>query len=81
MTAALVQFPAREVDDIPRMLRNLADGIEQGKHGESHNLAWVLDCGDGEIKVGLLGTAAELAPTLHYLLALGLRKVEDAASG
>lgn len=76
MAAELVKFPARDITDVPRMLRELADSVEAGKYGDAHNLAWVIDQGHGAIAVGLCGTAPELGPTAHFLLALGMRKIE-----
>lgn len=79
MTAQLLSLPLSDVQDVPLLLRNLADAIERGDYGDAHNLAWVIDCGDSRIEVGLMGPCGELAPMLHYLLALGVRKVEEAA--
>jgi len=80
MSAILLSLPERDVTDVPAMLRNLADKVEAGEFGDAHNVAWVIDCGNARIEVGLLGQCGELAPTLHYLLALGIRKVEDAGT-
>lgn len=55
MSASIVELPARHVGDIPRMLRHLADQIEQGKYGaDAGPLVWVLDCG-AEVEVGGCG--------------------------
>lgn len=72
----LVQFPEADVADVAASLRKLADSIEAGKFGAAHNIAYVCDCGDGEIAVGYLGRAAQLAPSAYYLLGLGMRHLE-----
>ena len=79
MSAELVQFPPQDVTKVAIALRNLADAIEQGQYGEAHNCAWVIDCGNKRIEVGLLGACPELSSSLHYLLSLGRRVVEKAA--
>lgn len=76
MTATLVSLPDRDLRDIPRALRDLADSIEAGEYGAAHNLAWVIDCGDNRIEVGLLGAAPEPAPTAYFLFGLGMRRIE-----
>ena len=40
-------------------------------------MTWVIDCGDSRIEVGLLGSAAEAAPTAYFLLGLAQRRLED----
>ena len=77
MSAKLIQFPDSNRHNIPQELRNLADSIEAGKYGDAHTLAWVIDCGDARIEVGLLGAAAEAAPTAYFLLGLAQRRLED----
>lgn len=72
----LLAFPERDVQDIPRGLRALADRIEKGECGASHVLAWVVDCGDGRIDVGCLGAAAEPGAVAYYLYGLAMRKLE-----
>jgi hypothetical protein len=82
MTAQLLKLPEQPAaQDIPAALRLLADSVERGDFDAAHNLAWVIDCGDGRVDVGYLGQCPELATALHYLLALGQRKVEDAGLG
>lgn len=63
--------------DVAGALRELADNIERGGKGDAHNLAWVLDCGDGVIETGLMGKAPEPAMTAYYLLGLAQRKLEQ----
>jgi hypothetical protein len=77
VSAELVQFPERDMSDVPRMLRSVADSIEAGEYGDAHNLAWVIDCGAGRIEVGLCGKAPEPGLTGHFLLACGQRKIEN----
>ena len=72
----VVEFPQRDVKDIPRMLREIANGIEAGEYGDAHNLAWVIDCGDSRIEIGLLGTAPEPGITCYYLFGKAMRKLE-----
>jgi hypothetical protein len=73
----IVKFPKINLADIPESLRRLANSIEAGEFGAAHTLAWVIDCGNGKISVGLLGEAAEPALTAHFLLTLGLRELEN----
>lgn len=75
----VVELPVSDIGDVPRMLRTLADQIEAGDYGDAHNLAWVLDCGDGRIEVGLCGRAPEPGLTGHFLMAVGQRKFEGTA--
>ena len=79
MSAELVQFPPQDCTKVAIGLRNLADAIENGGYGDAHNVAWVIDCGNKRIEIGLLGACPELATSLHYLLSLGVRNVEKAA--
>lgn len=76
MTAKLITLPDRDIRDIPRALRDLADSIEAGKYGRAYNLAWVMDCGDKRIEVGLLGASPKPAPTAYFMLGLGMRRIE-----
>lgn len=77
MIAELVKLPDRNVQDIPRALRTLADEIEQGKiGGDCHNIAWVIDAGDGRVECGLLGPAAESGPTGYLLFGKAMRALE-----
>ena len=67
MTIQVITFPGAQVSDIPACLRDLAENIEAGNFGEAIALLWVLDCGDGQVEVGLSGRAGEPAPTAHFL--------------
>lgn len=79
MSVQLLQFPPSRIDDVPRMLRHLAEGIEQGEFGDAHNIAWVIDCGNGRVECGMAGSAPEPAALGHFLFALGMKKLEDGA--
>lgn len=76
MAAELLKLPERNIQDIPRTLRTLAEEIEQGKLGDCHNIAWVVDCGAGHVECGLLGAAAEAGPTAYLLFGKGMRALE-----
>jgi hypothetical protein len=79
VSATLVQFPEREIDDIPRMLRRLAEQIEAGQYDEANNVAWVIDCGNGRIELGMMGRCKEPGAEAHLLLSLGINKIEAGA--
>jgi len=72
----VVQFPASGVEDVPTSLRNLADSIESGNFGDAHNLAWVIDCGDGRVECGLAGKSPSSGAEAHLLFAIAQRKIE-----
>ncbi len=76
MTATLVQFPDKDVGDVPKSLRTLADAIEGGKYDDAHNLVWVIDCGGSRIEVGLIGASPSPASLAYFLLGLGMRRIE-----
>ncbi len=76
MTLRVIEFPDRDIRDVSSALRVLADAIEKGEYGDAHNLAWVIDCGEGRIEAGLLGPAAEVAPTAYFLFGLAQRRIE-----
>lgn len=61
------------VQDIPSRLREIADQIERGEHGDVVQLAWVMTDGvpRREPAVGLLGPAIAVGPELHLLLTRG----------
>lgn len=74
----VLQFPDLPgCQDVSSALRKLADEIDRGAKGDAHNLAWVLDCGDGECQIGLMGKAPEPAMTAYYLMGLAQRKLEQ----
>lgn len=73
----VVQFPEHFAAlDVPESLRVLADEIEAGEHGACHTLLWVIDAGNGQINMGLMGKAAEAGITAHFLAAVAQRKIE-----
>lgn len=64
----VVQIPCTTMQDIPGMLRNLANDIESGELGNVSQVVYVLDAGEGAVDVGLLGTAAAAVGAEAYLL-------------
>lgn len=72
MTATLHALPIPGLQDIPKMLRNLADDIAAGKYGEVSEAAVVL----GSDKLDVFGFGAADATVAHYLLACAQRKLE-----
>lgn len=76
MPAKLLAFPERNIQDIPRGLRELADTIEKGEYGDAHNLVWAIDCGGGRLELGMLGKAPEPGITAYYLCGLAMRRLE-----
>ncbi len=75
----VVPFPSSNTQDVPASLRALADSIEAGSYGDAHNVAYVIDCGDKKLNVGLLGKANEPGAEVHLLFALGQRLIENGA--
>lgn len=71
----VVQIPCTTVQDIPGMLRNLANDIESGEMGEARQLVYVLDTGSGVVDVGLLGSAAAVGAEAYLLLAAGQKHI------
>lgn len=71
----IVDLPVNNLQDIPARLRGLADQIERGDYGDTHNLAWVIDCGGGDIKVGILGAVGMIGPEAHLLFHVGALKI------
>lgn len=77
-TLNVVPFPEHfAVLDVPESLRVLAEEIEAGEHGACHTLLWVIDAGNGQINMGLMGKAAEAGITAHFLAAVAQRKIEQ----
>ena len=81
MTATVLHLPDRDLTDVPRALRALADAIERGEYGDGHNAAWVVDCGDKRVECGLAGAAPEPWATAHLLFAIAQRKLEEVRVG
>jgi len=74
----VVNFPGASCVDVVAGLRALADTLEaEGEH--VHNAAYVMDKGDGNVQVGLLGQAPHPATTCHFLLAVGQHKMVKGA--
>mgnify|MGYP003402815768 FL=1 len=71
----VVQIPCTTMQDIPGMLRNLADDIESGELGNVSQVVYVLDAGEGAVDVGLLGTAAAVGAEAYLLLAAGQKHI------
>lgn len=60
MSAQLLDFPLNSsMLDIPSALRELAEEIERGEHGEAFNLMWVIDKGNSEMSPGLMGKSPQ----------------------
>ena len=72
----VVEMPRSSVASVVDGLRALADKLE-ADGVVAHNLAWVLDGGDGNIEMGLLGPSPQPATTAYFLLGLGKRRLED----
>ena len=77
MTLKVIDFPLTNISDVPNALRHLADNIEAGEYGDAHNLAWVIDQGNGQISIGLLGQCAQPGTNAYFLFGLGMRKIEE----
>lgn len=76
MVAEVLKLPDRNVLDVPRALRALADQIERGDI-PCHTVAFVIDCGSGKVEVGILGPVPEVRPAAHLMFALGMRALEN----
>lgn len=72
----VVQLPDTDIRDVPRSLRELADGIERGDYGDAHIVAWICDMGNGEVAVGLAGGSASPGAESHLLFAKAQRVLE-----
>lgn len=72
----LLKFPDRDLTDVPRALKALADAIERGEYGDAHNVAWVVDCGDSRVECGFAGADPLPGATAHLLFAIAQRKLE-----
>lgn len=70
----VVEFTGASVVTIADGLRALADALE-AEGAVVHNVAYVVDKGDGNVDVGLLGQAPHPATTCHFLLAVGQAKM------
>lgn len=72
MTATLHALPVPGLQNIPELLRNIADAIDRGEYGDVGEGALVL-AGDA---VEVLGLGNADGTVTHYLLARGQRKLE-----
>lgn len=75
MKAKLHVIYENSVHDIPAMLRSLADAIAAGEYGEVREMAIV----SGGRQLDVFGFGAADGTVTHYLLACGMRKLEDPA--
>lgn len=75
MTVIAVPKIRSNLKDIPARLRDLADQIEAGKFDDAHSLAWVIDCGNSRIEIGLIGTAESPGVEAHFLYTLAAHKL------
>ena len=73
----IVKFSGTHAADIPTQLRELADRVEARAFGYVHNVAYVLDRGDKEVDIGLMGAADSPGAEAYYLLGLGMRTLEE----
>lgn len=72
----VIEMPRASVADVVEGLRALADKLESDEV-VAHNLAWIIDKGDGVIDIGLLGQSPQPATTAYFLMGLGKRRLED----
>jgi len=79
MKLNVVNFPEKNLQDVPARLRSLAEAIERGEFNDCHSLAYVIDGGDNRIHIGLLGHGVEPGVTAYYLYGLAQRKLEALA--
>jgi hypothetical protein len=78
MGAKLLALLKSNLQDIPNGLRKLADQIEGGNTGgDCHNIAYVIDTGNGVVECGLLGACSEGGPIAHLLFAKAQRALEN----
>lgn len=71
----VVELPTTPLQDIPAMLRNLAESIESGELGTVSQLAYVLDVGEGAVDVGLMGQSHSPGTEAYFLLACGQKHI------
>lgn len=68
-----------ESKSIPEQLIELAKSIQQGDFGPVQKVAYVMDCGDGAIVVGLAGDTKSIAIETYFMLGIGKRTIESFA--
>lgn len=71
----LVELPVTYAANLPEKLRKLAEQIEAGDFGDAHTLAWVMDCGDSRIEIGLMGKSESPGIEAHFLYSLAAHKM------
>ncbi len=72
MTATIHAIPVK-LQDIPAMLRKLADDVEAGEYGKVME-ATVVTSGD---RLDVFGFGGADGTVAHYLLCCGARKLEE----
>ncbi|WP_152239516.1 hypothetical protein [Xanthomonas sp. LMG 12461] len=72
MSASLHVLPSAQLQNIPEMLRRLADSIEDGVYGDVVEAAVVLGAEDLEV----FGFGQADGPVTHYLLGCGMAKLQ-----
>lgn len=75
MSASLHVIYENSVHDIPAMLRALADSISAGEYGDVREMAIV----SSGRQLDVFGFGAADGTVTHYLLACGMRKLEEPA--
>lgn len=70
----LIEFPDRNIQDIPAALRRLADAIEANEFGDVYNVAWVMNA-SGFLSIGLLGASTSLHADTLLLLMRGQKEL------
>lgn len=73
MTASLHALPSAKLQDVPAMLRRLADDIEANEYGAVKE-AVVVTSGDG---LDVFGFGSADGTMSHYLLCCAARKMEE----
>lgn len=76
-TLNVIQFPEHfAAIDIPNALRTLADEIESGQMGgAAHALLWVVDAGDGDIEMGVMGKVSDAGFAAYFLAGAAQQKI------
>lgn len=74
MTATLHVLPSAKLQDVPAMLRKLADDMEAGEYGRVMEAAVVIS--GNELNLFGFGTAD--GTVAHYLFCCAARKMEEA---
>lgn len=68
---SVVELPTIHSKDIPAQLRALADEIESGDLGTIAQLAYVMDGGQHNIQVGLMGQSDSAGAETYLLFGVG----------